>query len=523
MKELLIKIRALFEGRGVADAESGVRKVADASEKASGGVGKLGDAFGGAEVKAGIFAGVAASLTAMLLDLPGKLAGLVQGFAAGIKGAADWAGALTDVGARTGQTVAETAVLQQAFNNAGLGAAKVGPALNLMQKALAGINEAGEPTAEVFSQIGLNIEELRRLNGVQQLDAIGQAILRIKDPAAQAAASMKIFGRSGGELLALFKDGQSFAKAREQIGQLALILEQSAPALDAFSDSVGASGVKNLQFFGGAAKELALQLQQLGGALDALDLTASGMALGKAINDLLGPLEQLVVVMKAVSVESGVSARAIGHLVESISGGLITKVDLLKGSFAGFLGVLNAAKQVPGGLLPGTFFENLTKANLELAALEQKAKTTGAGVATQGAAAVQSAGQTAAQGVQEAGAAAAAKVELTAEQLKAATAQVAAAFANANAQGVGPALAALQQGVLEGFARLVGEITTAAGAIQQAQAEQSARLADAVRELGVEAAQNDQLLSQGLASAKAALNAVEARLQAQIAALASRG
>jgi hypothetical protein len=60
---------------------------------------------------------------------------------------------------------------------------------------------------DLFKELGLSTRELAGMDQIQRFDAIGKAIASIEDPAAQAAYAMRIFGRSGTQLLPIFQSG----------------------------------------------------------------------------------------------------------------------------------------------------------------------------------------------------------------------------------------------------------------------------------------------------------------------------
>jgi hypothetical protein len=238
------------------------------------------------------------------LIMPGGLllsiAGLVGGFLSlrgvmrGFKDAFDMGGALSDLSARTGAAVSDLAILGEAFKQNGLSADQVGSSINRLQRALAGANEDGEDTSGVFSKLGLDMRALRKMNPTQQFDAIGKAIASIEDPAERAAAAMAIFGRSGGELITLFRDGKAIGNAAQNLGKQAHLLQKNAALFDRISDILGSAGNKLKGFFVGLADRFAPTLLPLLEAFDRLDFASFGQALGESIRALMPTTERIV-------------------------------------------------------------------------------------------------------------------------------------------------------------------------------------------------------------------------------------
>jgi hypothetical protein len=228
------------------------------------------------------------------------LAGLVGGFLSvrsairGFKEALALGGALSDLSARTGAGVKDLVILQEAFKQSGIDAGQVGPAINRLQKALAGVNEDGQDTSSIFAKLGLDIRQLRKMNPTQQFDAIGKAIAAIPDPAERAAAAMAIFGRAGGELITLFKDGGAIDSAASNLGLQAALLQKNAALFDRISDILGSAGNKMRGLFVGIADRLAPVIKPFLEVFDKIDLAAYGQALGDAISQIIPNAQALV-------------------------------------------------------------------------------------------------------------------------------------------------------------------------------------------------------------------------------------
>lgn len=202
------------------------------------------------------------------------------GVVASIKVAVDAGGELNDMMARTGAAGKGLVVMQRAFENAGMAASQVPQALNRMQKALAGVNEEGQPTNEAFAKLGLSIADLLSLDPVEAFQRTAEAISSVQDPAQRAALAMELFGKSGGEMLAVLTDPAAFSGAAEQVGSLGDTLAENAAQLDAVGDAFGALDTKIQQIGAEIAVSLLPQLQALGQWLNETDFSAVGGGVG---------------------------------------------------------------------------------------------------------------------------------------------------------------------------------------------------------------------------------------------------
>jgi hypothetical protein len=210
-------------------------------------------------------------------------AAAAAGLAVGIKKAVDIGGALSELSARTGVAAGELRVLQMAFERAGVSADKVGPAINKMQRAIIEAGQGSKTAQDALASLGLSVEQLSGLSPDKQFEAIGQAINGISNPAAQAAAAMQIFGRSGGEMLALFKDSGALGDAARAIGSQADLLTRNANLFDRASDILNTIGSKLEGFFVGVADQVVPAILPLLEAADGLDFAGIGQSLGEGI------------------------------------------------------------------------------------------------------------------------------------------------------------------------------------------------------------------------------------------------
>lgn len=240
------------------------------------------------------------------------------GVVAAVKSAVDAGGELQDMMARTGAAGKGLVIMQRAFENAGLAASQVPAVLNKMQKALAGVNEEGEPTNEAFAKLGLSIQDLLTLDPVAAFQQIQSAISGIQDPAQRTAIAMELFGKSGGELLAVFQDSGAFSQAEQQVGSLGDTLADNAAALDAVGDAFGALDTKVQQVGAEVAVALLPQLEQLSEWLNATDFSAIGggigilaekaIAFGSALADLAKYMPLMIAMEKIAGLVIGTDA-----------------------------------------------------------------------------------------------------------------------------------------------------------------------------------------------------------------------
>jgi len=208
---------------------------------------------------------------------------------------------LENLSARTGQSVSDLVTLQQAFKNAGIGSESVGMVLNKLQKALGGVNEEGGDTTSVFARLGLSFEDLKSMSATQQIEALQKAFSSLPNQADRAKAAMEMFGRGGGQMLAILSKADSLDIAKQQVGSLGETMEKNAEKFHKLEDSWNAIGLRMQQLFAGVAEEVAPLLQHIADEANKIDLTK----VGKEVGDLILGLTELVKIAAPVAAVLG--------------------------------------------------------------------------------------------------------------------------------------------------------------------------------------------------------------------------
>lgn len=241
----------------------------------------IGKGLAGAVNSIGKLGAAALKSSAAIAAIGGGI--VVGAFASGIKGASDFAGALSDASAQTGIAAGRMAVLQKAFADNGLAAENAAPVISKMQKFIRDLG-AGTPAAvKAFDTLGITLAELQSLSPDKQLELIGQRIMAIQDPAKRAGVAIDIFGRSGAKLITLFGDGGAMTNAEGFLGTAAEILNRRAGDFDAISDKLAGIPAKLQTFFVGFLEPISGTLNSILDRFNAYDFAALGVKLGESL------------------------------------------------------------------------------------------------------------------------------------------------------------------------------------------------------------------------------------------------
>jgi hypothetical protein len=180
-----------------------------------------------------------------LKQAAGGLSGLAGAFGVTLSAGAAFAGVLNeiqrgasldDLSKRTGESVDSLFKLQRGFTLAGISAGSVPTVLYQMQKALAGVNDEGDSTKNIFAAMGMDADVLKGMSGAQSIQAITAALSRMDRASASLAAS-KIFGRMGAQdMLQLARNSDDFAEGMERAADAASLFTANAGRFDKLSD-----------------------------------------------------------------------------------------------------------------------------------------------------------------------------------------------------------------------------------------------------------------------------------------------
>jgi hypothetical protein len=171
----------------------------------------------------------------------GAAIGAVGGLTALVKSVADTADEMKDLSQVTGFSTEALSGLGLAAEKSGSSLEGVTGSVKNMQRAIAEATAGSKEANEALAALGVSAEELRSQTPEQQFETLAKAITRIEDPAQRASLAMKIFGKSGTELMPILNtvadEGMGGVIARaEELG--VVIGSQTAEQADQFNDAL---------------------------------------------------------------------------------------------------------------------------------------------------------------------------------------------------------------------------------------------------------------------------------------------
>lgn len=236
----------------------------------------------------GIMANLARSLArfaaiAGAITFAAAVAGAVK-LGNALKKAFDAGGALSDLSAQTGIAVKQLAILQQAFEDNGVSADQVGTVVNKLQRSISDFGNDLSTQVRAFERLGISYDAIKSKTPLQQFQMVQQALAKMEDPTARAATAMEIFGRSGGNMLALFQDGNAISNAMVTVGSAADLLDKNAGKFDRISDLLNSAGSKLQGFFVGVGDVAADKILPVLEKFNAIDFAAMGQNFAQNFN-----------------------------------------------------------------------------------------------------------------------------------------------------------------------------------------------------------------------------------------------
>lgn len=189
VSDVEIRLRADI-ARLQADMDRARQSVGGAMDRISGAVNGARKAFIALSAAAGIGA---------LLALANTLKGLVS---ANIEAV----GSLNDLSIQTGASVAALLKFREIGATSDTTAESLAGAMNKLAKGMAVANEESKGLPQAIKAIGLNFDDLRKLDPEHQMLTIAQALDKFKDGAGKSAVAMALYGREGAKLLPFLKD-----------------------------------------------------------------------------------------------------------------------------------------------------------------------------------------------------------------------------------------------------------------------------------------------------------------------------
>ncbi len=251
---------------------------------------------------------------------------------------------LNKMAIRTGISAESLSQLAFAAEQSGASLEAVETGLRNMQRSILDAERGLSTATDALARLGLTVDDLKGLSPEEQFKLLADRLARVEDPTMRAALAMKLFGRSGTQLLPLLSQGAAGIEALQQEADrlgLTISTEQAQAAAD-FADA-----------WNRIKRQLKAAVVQIGGAL-APTLTRVLEIMknyGKVVIDWLAEHKRLILIIGGVVTAVlaggaalfglGVAIGAVGTVFGAVASAL-TLIGSLLGALLSPIGLVIA-------------------------------------------------------------------------------------------------------------------------------------------------------------------------------------
>lgn len=171
-------------------------------------------------------------------NVAGVAAAAIKGFSVkAVSDLADLGESMANVADKTGTSIESINAMRVNAEAMGLSVDTVAGGITKMNVNLASLSGDSKKASDALKPLGLNLKDLKNLSPEDQFFKLGNAIAKIDDPSQRAAASMKLFGKAGVELLPFFAKGTADLEGMKNMAsEFGLALDEKAVAAAARAD-----------------------------------------------------------------------------------------------------------------------------------------------------------------------------------------------------------------------------------------------------------------------------------------------
>lgn len=286
------------------DFEASIARLEENSRKAASAVSDMADKIdSSAELAKGALVGLAGALS-------------VGAFAAAVRSSIDLADSLNDLSKKTGASVEQLSGLRLAAEQSGTSLEGIAGGAKKLATSMVEHKEA-------FAKLGINTK-----NQTEALIQLGDVFAGMDDPVQRSALAVKIFGKSGDEMIPMLLEGSEGIRRMVERGQeLSGITSQMAKDADRFNDTLAEMRLRSQNLYVGVAAQLLPVLNETIEAFNALNKSGQNSS---AVGEAIATAFETVVVLGA----------NVGYVFKSIGveiGGIAAQLTALaSGDWEGF-------------------------------------------------------------------------------------------------------------------------------------------------------------------------------------------
>jgi hypothetical protein len=151
-----------------------------------------------------------------------------------------------------------------------------------MNRFIAEAGEGGKAQTEIMGKLGLTMADLADKTPTEQLKLLAERVAGLQSPADRTNVAMQLFGRSGAELVPLFRAmGVELENARNQLGSAPAVADKAAQMFNTLGNNIKAVREKSAEFAFGLLSELLPNLVAVTTRLANIDAAGVGAKLSE--------------------------------------------------------------------------------------------------------------------------------------------------------------------------------------------------------------------------------------------------
>ena len=155
---------------------------------------------------------------------------------------------LLNMSRSTGQTVSDLVTMEKALKAVNIPAESLRTYLFMLNRSMAAASSGAGGLGKAFGKMGLDAEALKKMGAKEQMLAIAEGLKKLSSQAEQTQALRQIFGRSGPQLMAAFKDEGFIKTLQGGSSEYAKLMERNAKLFDSIDNGLKALSSRFKEF-----------------------------------------------------------------------------------------------------------------------------------------------------------------------------------------------------------------------------------------------------------------------------------
>jgi hypothetical protein len=259
----------------------------------------------------------------------------------------------------TGEDIINLVAIQRVYHEMGADAESAARHMYLLDSALGGVNEQGEPTKKVFEQMGLSMEWLKTLDYPERLKAISAAMKNFSHDQ-QASFVRGMVGKGGMDFLNILSNPEAIDEAQKETRPRGEFQQAHSKYFEEFSNSTEKANESIHDLFLGMAPGIADAFKPLMDQISKLKLIDVGQAIIRGLDPFIKGISAICIVLVNTFQDIYNVSALIVDLCKGIIGSIITTVALIGQNLSTIVssvgsalkqGFLGAVETLGGGMI----------------------------------------------------------------------------------------------------------------------------------------------------------------------------